>query len=300
MKFGKEFNIQKVPEWIEAYMDYNGLKSILRNMRQYKQNKHPALNRTLSGLNCQSSSHHREDDTEDDHVIDVNTLWRDGSRKFFETKFLGQSKEGSEIEVTFFRKLEEELNKVNDFYKDKVEEVIDEANQLNKQMEALIALGIKVKKRDFEGSNSNRHDQKEQSQSSVSREEVKVNDHNQDPAEVLEHVKMKNNTPQPPVSTIKGVFRDSKDEDLSFGKEDLRKANKQLRVAFIEFYHKLHLLKQYSLTTVSSQIIDLLERVEATFIKNFSNSDRREAMKSLRPKRKHRVTFFSGSDKKMV
>ncbi|PWA34168.1 phosphate transporter PHO1 10 [Artemisia annua] len=26
MKFGKEFKKQKVPEWIEAYVDYNGLK----------------------------------------------------------------------------------------------------------------------------------------------------------------------------------------------------------------------------------------------------------------------------------
>lgn len=47
----------------------------------------------------------------------------------------------------------------------------------------------------------------------------------------------------------------------------------------------------------SDEVTRLLERVEATFIKNFSNSNRREGMKSLRPKakrEKHRVTFFSG------
>jgi hypothetical protein len=41
----------------------------------------------------------------------------------------------------------------------------------------------------------------------------------------------------------------------------------------------------------------LLERVEATFIKHFANSNRREGMDSLRPKakrEKHSVTFFSG------
>ena len=150
MKFGKNFKKQKVAEWTEAYMDYNGLKSVLRHIREYKQTKHPALNRALSGLNCQSSSHHGEEDIED-QVIDINMSRQDGSSHFFETKFLGQSKEGSEIEVTFFRKLDEKLNKVNDFYKDKVEEVIEEANQLNKQMEALIALRIKVGQRDFEG-----------------------------------------------------------------------------------------------------------------------------------------------------
>lgn len=29
MRFGKEFKKQKVPEWTDAYMDYNGLKRIL-------------------------------------------------------------------------------------------------------------------------------------------------------------------------------------------------------------------------------------------------------------------------------
>lgn len=261
MKFGKEFKKQKVPEWIEAYMDYNGLKMILRNIRQTKQTKHPVMNRTLSGLNCQSSSNHSNNDIED-QVIDINTLPSDGSRRIFETNFLSKSEEGAEIEVTFFRKLDEELNKVSDFYKDKVEEVIDGASQLNKQMEALVALRIKVGKQDFERSNSNRSHQQERTQqssgasehvsvfanngSSGSREEVKVNNQNQDQdrLEVLEHEKI-NSTIQSPISTIKGTFRDSKDDELSFGKEDMRKAEEQLKVAFIEFYHKLHLLKQY-------------------------------------------------------
>ncbi|PRQ40735.1 putative SPX domain-containing protein [Rosa chinensis] len=44
MKFGKEFKKQMVPEWSEAYMDYNGLKRILRELREYKQSKqHPAV-----------------------------------------------------------------------------------------------------------------------------------------------------------------------------------------------------------------------------------------------------------------
>ncbi|EXC20014.1 Phosphate transporter PHO1-10-like protein [Morus notabilis] len=305
------------------------------------------MNRTLSGLNCQSSSNHSNKDIED-QVIDINTLPRDGSRRIFETNFLRKSEEGAEIEVTFFRKLDEELNKVSDFYKDKVEEVIDGASQLNKQMEARVALRIKVGKQDFERSNSNRSHQQERTQqssgaskhvsvyansgSSGSREEVKVNNNqnqDQDRLEVLEHVKI-NSTIQSPISTIKGTFRHSKDDELSFGKEDMRKAEEQLKVAFIEFYHKLYLLKQYSFVNLSAfskimkkyekitsrrayklymeivdnsclgnsdEIIELLERVETTFIKNFSNSNHTEGMKSLRPKRrreKHRVTFVSG------
>uniref|UniRef100_A0A803PQT2 Uncharacterized protein n=1 Tax=Cannabis sativa TaxID=3483 RepID=A0A803PQT2_CANSA len=322
MKFGKEYKKQKVAEWTEAYMDYNGLKHILRNMRAYKQNKHPAMNRTLSGFYRQSSSRYNEEDLEN-QAIEIKTLQRDGSLQLFETVFIGQPEEGTEFEVTFFRKLDEEFYKANNFYKDKVKGMMDEANQLNKQMESLIALRIRVDKRSVKGSNLNRHNQQEQSQSSGTREKVKV-------GEVLEHVKI-NNDPQSPISTtIKGTLKGSKVEDLSYSKGSLRRAEQQLRVAFIEFYHKLYLLKQYSYMNLlafskimkkyekissrkasklymevvdnsvlgnSDELIDLLERVETTFIKNFSKSNRSEGMKSLRPKQRrenHTVTFFSG------
>lgn len=76
------------------------------------------------------------------------------------------------------------------------------------------------------------------------RKEVDVNDDKDDPLQVLEHVKI-NSTLESPISTIKRVFKDSKEEELSYNKEELRKAEEQLRVAFIEFYHKLCLLKHY-------------------------------------------------------
>lgn len=34
MKFGKEFKDQMVPEWIEAYMDYGGLKCLLKQINR--------------------------------------------------------------------------------------------------------------------------------------------------------------------------------------------------------------------------------------------------------------------------
>lgn len=69
-------------------------------------------------------------------------------------------------------------------------------------------------------------------------------DYKEDPLEVLESVRI-NNTLESPMSTIKGVFKDSKEEGLSFDKEKLRRAEEPLRVAFTEFYHKLRLLKHY-------------------------------------------------------
>lgn len=66
----------------------------------------------------------------------------------------------------------------------------------------------------------------------------------EDPMEILDHVKI-NNTLESPLSTIKGVFNDSKQEDPSFNKAEMKSAEARLRAAFIEFYQKLRLLNHY-------------------------------------------------------
>lgn len=150
MKFGKAFKKQKVPEWTEAYVDYNGLKHILQEIRRLKQSKQPATpskpvhERAFSGLNRQASSVCSTGDVEN-QVINVNEVQQQNSGKLYNTEFLWSPEgEGGENEITFFQKLDDEFNKVNSFFKDKVEEVTKEAASLNKQMDALIALRIKV------------------------------------------------------------------------------------------------------------------------------------------------------------
>ncbi|KAH9774006.1 phosphate transporter PHO1 [Citrus sinensis] len=375
MKFGKEFKKQKVPEWIDAYMDYSGLKQILREIMLHKLSRQPPtplraikqklkLHRTFSGLHAKSRDFVSQGDIED-QVIDVEALPRDGSGHFYRTNFLRQSEEGGEIEEMFFEKLDQELNKVNKFYKDKVEAVMSEAAELNKQMDALIALRIKVDTKNASPDNatavplrtstrtlasdctdltigvdtSNNYQEGELTggpevsevttancSSDCKEEENKCGDHS---LEILEHVKI-NNTLETPRSTLKGVFKDSKDDELRFRKEELRKVEGQLRVVFIEFYQKLRLLKNYSFMNLaafskimkkydkitstrasrsymkivdnsylgsSDDVTSLLEKVETTFINHFSNSNRKDGMKSLRPKEKkerHGVTFLSG------
>lgn len=63
------------------------------------------------------------------------------------------------------------------------------------------------------------------------------------PLEILDHVKI-NVDPDTPVSTLRNIIKSSL-SDLSFSKEELRKAEEKLRRAFIEFYQKLWLLKSY-------------------------------------------------------
>ncbi|XP_017223894.1 phosphate transporter PHO1 homolog 10 isoform X3 [Daucus carota subsp. sativus] len=372
MKFGKDFKKQMVPEWIEAYMDYNGLKKILRDIRRARQSKGPPtpsrlshqqsmLYTTFSGLNPRPNSVHQSKGDIEDQVIDVSTTQQEGSTKLYNTKFLKSNEEGGDTEVTFFNKLDYELNKVNIFYKDKVEEVMKEATELNKQMEALIALRIKVKKPDIAKSNSeavkltspgrekipevkpmdltpevNKATASTQG-SAISGEDYgtrhgKMADsaiHQETELEVLDRVKM-NNAIEDSIITIRGLLNDSKGKELNFNKEELRKAEERLKIVFIEFYRKLRLLKQYSFMNLlafskimkkyekiasrnasrsymkivdssylgsSEEVACLLDRVEDAFIKYFSRLNRREGMKSLRPKfrkEKHRVTFFSG------
>ncbi|KAI3864981.1 hypothetical protein MKW92_020491, partial [Papaver armeniacum] len=62
----------------------------------------------------------------------------------YETKFLMSNEEGGEYEVAFFKTLDEEFNAVNKFYRDKVDEVMNEAAVLTKQMDALVAFRVKV------------------------------------------------------------------------------------------------------------------------------------------------------------
>ncbi|XP_010258335.1 PREDICTED: phosphate transporter PHO1 homolog 3 [Nelumbo nucifera] len=157
MKFGKEFISQMVPEWQEAYMDYNYLKTLLKELHRFKQRTKPPANapgglkrrltmyRAFSGLtqtytNLKSPT---QGDIED-QVIHVKSVQKEGSERCYETTFLMSSDEGGEYELVYFRRLDDELNKVNKFYRSKVEEVMKEADMLNKQMDALIAFRIKV------------------------------------------------------------------------------------------------------------------------------------------------------------
>lgn len=62
--------------------------------------------------------------------------------------------------------------------------------------------------------------------------------------EILDRVKI-SNTFDSPISTIKGVFTDTREKDLSYNKDELKEVEERLKIAFIEFYQKLCLLKHY-------------------------------------------------------
>ncbi|KAM7520707.1 hypothetical protein LguiB_019669 [Lonicera macranthoides] len=154
MKFGKEFASQMVPEWHEAYINYSYLKILLKEIlhirlknarlpSQQLLTRKQTLYRTFSGL---TSRYHRASSfKKDDEAIVVSTIEQDdGLEDNYRTTFLMVSDEGGDYEHLFFEKLDGEFNKVLKFYKTKEEEMIKEAEKLSKQMDALIALRVKV------------------------------------------------------------------------------------------------------------------------------------------------------------
>ncbi|KAL0013987.1 hypothetical protein SO802_001056 [Lithocarpus litseifolius] len=159
MKFGKEFASQMVQEWQEAYMDYNYLKTILKDILQFKKRnpstpkastsqgslkRRVSLCRAFSGL---TSRHRSSPKKNEDEVILVNAVVQqqeEESERHYQTMFLMSSEMGGEYELVFFRRLDDEFNRVVNFYKKKVEAVMAEANELTKQMDVFIALRIKV------------------------------------------------------------------------------------------------------------------------------------------------------------
>ncbi|KAJ6357299.1 hypothetical protein OIU78_005209 [Salix suchowensis] len=158
MKFGKEFRAQAVPEWQEAYMDYDFLKTLLKEIRGFRLRTNPpattpdgltrnlTLYRSFSGLTRRDTTYTPVSPSSPDlelQPILVNSVSLAGSQSY-QTTFLMPSIHGGEYELVYFRRLDDEFNRVEKFYRSKVDEVLKEAAMLNEQMDALIAFRIKV------------------------------------------------------------------------------------------------------------------------------------------------------------
>ncbi|KAI3726117.1 hypothetical protein L1987_65914 [Smallanthus sonchifolius] len=266
MKFGKEFATQTVPEWREAYMNYNYLKTLLDEILIFRQrqtishvnskprqtsshvNSKPpqslkrkaSLFRAFSGLTTNSSPGiYKEDE-----VIIVNKMQKadeeqGGECRSYQTVFLRSSEEGGDLELVFFRGLDHEFNKVIHFYKTKMEEVVKEAEELNIQMDALIALRIKV---------NNPMQVIQESKISEEHQDRKkledVDEYKMASLDVLNRVKI-NATTETPVSTVRSVFN-SLNMNLNYNKNELKEVQGKLKQAFLEFHQKLRFLKNYA------------------------------------------------------
>ncbi|VVA92602.1 unnamed protein product [Arabis nemorensis] len=353
MRFGKEFVSQMIPEWQEAYIDYAYLKTFLRDIQASRNIANPSSkNRPSFASNLTRRYNRVASSVSENQDIVVNTVtWTNDNEleTRYETVFLKVGEAGGDSEIAFFKTLDREFNKVNSFYKLKVETARTEALALTKQMDALIAFRRKVMEKKnpclsdavsvdinaftFEtGSSSDTSKFKEQRETLADlmrNDETAKNERIDPQLSVLERIRM-NKTRETPLSTIKNIIKKPKQEELEFTRHNLKKVEERLQIAFIEFYQKLRLLKNYSFLntlavskilkkydkiaarnagktymemvdtsylTSSDEVNNLMLSVESTFIEHFANSNRSQGMNLLRPKmnkERHRITFSTG------
>ncbi|KAG6578567.1 Phosphate transporter PHO1-like 9, partial [Cucurbita argyrosperma subsp. sororia] len=289
MKFGKEFLSQMVPEWQEAYLDYSHLKTVLKEVSRARQpeasngttrnlKRRVSLYRAFSGLAGPRRSQQMQEDAIHTNIIHT------GSEECYQSMlFASSSEQSDEHQVEFFRRLDDEFNKVVGFYKKEVAELMGEAEELSKQIDILIALRIKVEQpdialEDFNESVSLTGSSTSSASTSTAKStfprtakrsslevtqevemetrEAKSNSRKASGGiahptiqklklELLSQVRI-NVHPETPISTLKCMVMSSKSQ-LSYNKTELRKAEELMKRAFIEFYQKLRVLKGYSL-----------------------------------------------------
>ncbi|KAL8199437.1 hypothetical protein R6Q57_013005 [Mikania cordata] len=345
MKFGKEFASQMVPEWQEAYMNYNFLKNLLKDIMIYRRQqatspenllpppskaatlkRRVSLFRAFSGLRSRYGNKSPTKDKQDE-VILVNAMHTTHEEqgeygRSYRTVFLRSSEDGGEHELIFFRRLDDEFNKVVNFYRAKVEEVVKHDEELNLQLVAFIALRIKVSNPAAASPFINQtntgypleviHEEHQEKRSD------KVKEYQMASLDILKYIKI-----------------NSSKSDLHFSKKELRDAKEKLKQAFIEFHEKLRFLKNYVQVLVkfliqlafskimkkydkitsrnasdaylqkveesylgkSDEVNKLLEKVESAFVKHFCNGNHHQGMSTLKSnvkRKRHRDTFFVG------
>ncbi|CAH8391627.1 unnamed protein product [Eruca vesicaria subsp. sativa] len=159
MKFGKEFLSQMVPEWQQAYMDYDSLKKDLKKCKKHghanaltpggaRDHHGGGLNREMtlgSAFSClQLSTRPRRRVLDNSHDVEEGVQWTVTTTTTgpmqVETTADGQvqTKCQMEYESEFTGRLIKEFEKVIKFYEEKVEKVLEEEKQLKGELEALI------------------------------------------------------------------------------------------------------------------------------------------------------------------
>ncbi|GER52249.1 phosphate transporter PHO1 [Striga asiatica] len=151
VKFSKELEAQLIPEWKDAFVNYWQLKKHVKKIKlSRKANKHVPDNkqdfgrsifdpiRVLAGRITGGASDRNLEIIQVKNRIDV----QDEDEKeveLYETELVQLFSEEDEVKV-FFESLDDELNKVNQFYRTKETEFLERGDILNKQLQILLDL----------------------------------------------------------------------------------------------------------------------------------------------------------------
>ncbi|XP_028776374.1 phosphate transporter PHO1 homolog 1 [Neltuma alba] len=144
VKFSRQFEGQLIPEWKDAFVDYWQLKKDLKKIHLLNDDTNNTPNKHQTSLfsslkNCSLFGHHQHN--RHHGPIHVHSKLAGSACKgdMYETELLEQFAD-TDATKEFFACLDQQLNKVNKFYRKKEEEFMDRAESLKKQMEILLEL----------------------------------------------------------------------------------------------------------------------------------------------------------------
>ncbi|CAN8258371.1 unnamed protein product [Cochlearia groenlandica] len=174
VKFSKELEAQLIPEWKEAFVNYCLLKKQIKKIK---------ISRKPKPVSHYPIAHHRDfgrslfdpvrnfaltlsnklfSNSEKPEILQVRRRKSsengDDVEEIYQTELVQLFSEEDEVKV-FFARLDEELNKVNQFHKSKETEFVGRGEILKKQLDILAELKLILserKKRNLSGSNSHR------------------------------------------------------------------------------------------------------------------------------------------------
>ncbi|XP_052191603.1 phosphate transporter PHO1 [Diospyros lotus] len=160
VKFSKELEAQLIPEWKDAFVNYWQLKKHVKKIKLSRKPKQISEANRDFGLSIfdpirllagkisgrfQNNAGDKEAEIiqvrskigggDDDHNDNVE----EEEEELYETEHVQLFSEEDEVKA-FFEKLDEELNKVNQFYTTKESEFLERGEKLNKQLQILLDL----------------------------------------------------------------------------------------------------------------------------------------------------------------
>ncbi|KAK8308413.1 hypothetical protein V6Z12_D02G056900 [Gossypium hirsutum] len=157
VKFSKELEAQLIPEWKDAFVNYWQLKKHIKKIKLARNKRPTQLNHGFGrsivdpirfiAMKLLSTklffSSNNNTNTDDDETVKVRSKSTEDASdhevEFYQTELLQLFSEEDEVRV-FFERLDEELNKVNQFYKTKESEFLERGEALNDQLQTLMDL----------------------------------------------------------------------------------------------------------------------------------------------------------------
>ncbi|KAH7441799.1 hypothetical protein KP509_03G054900 [Ceratopteris richardii] len=320
VKFSKQLESQLVPEWKSAFCNYWKLKKELKHIRlsqsQSARQSHITPRRSMPTLGLSHLSR-RKSMQEDTILVHLHRSVDSQCEDYYETEFVDPVAD-RDLEKAFFANLDHQLNKVNQFYRDKESTLFQRGQEVKLQLEKLITLRKFFKlhegyaadindtqeiEGDFPEHSSDPSDTQEFSEvGNGSRRDMDkqalpgfaVKDN----VSVLSPIDLDIHKKGPPLSLSAVIqilwedllhqTRDSSSSSRTFkqNRKKIQYAEKMLRAAFIELYRGLGLLRTFSYLNMTA-LMKILKKYDKVTGRNASSTYMRVVERA----------YFNSSDK---